>query len=46
MGFGWLLGGYVAQTLGNVNALLIGGFSFMGLNLLAYVSSKTLREIE
>ena len=25
MGFGWIIGGYLAQTLGNVNALLIGG---------------------
>ena len=46
MGFGWILGGYVAQTLGNVNALLIGGFAFMGLNLLAYVFSKPIREID
>ena len=45
MGFGWILGGYVAQTLGNVNVLLIAGFAFMGLNLLAYVSSKSIREI-
>ncbi|MCH8061127.1 MAG: MFS transporter [Chloroflexi bacterium] len=45
MGFGWIIGGYMAQTLGNVNAVLIGGFAFMGLNLLAYVSSKSIREI-
>ena len=45
MGFGWILGGYVAQTLGNVNVLLIAGFAFMGFNMLAYVSSKSIREI-
>lgn len=46
MGFGWILGGYVAEMLGNINALLIGGFAFMGLNLLAYVGSKSIREID
>ena len=45
MGFGWILGGYLAQTLGNVNALLIAGFAFMGFDMLAYVSSKSIREI-
>ena len=46
MGFGWILGGYVAQTLGNVNSLLLGGGAFMGLNLLAYLGSKSIREID
>ena len=46
MGFGWIIGGYVAETLGNVNTLLLAGIGLMVLNLLAYASSKPLREID
>ncbi len=46
MGFGWIIGGYVAETLGNTSALLLAGIGFMVLNLLAYASSRPLREID
>ena len=46
MGFGWIIGGYVAETLGNTSTLLLAGIGFMVLNLLAYASSRPLREID
>ena len=42
---GWLLGGILASTLGNEAALVIGASVFIGVNLLAYASSRTLRQI-
>ena len=46
MGFGWIIGGYLAKMLGNVNALLVAGTGFVVLNLLAFASSRSLREID
>ena len=46
MGFGWIIGGFVAETLGNTSTLLLAGVGFMGLNILAYASSKPIRDID
>ena len=42
---GWLLGGVLATFLGNEAALVIGGTVFLTFNLLAYASSRQLREM-
>ena len=46
MGFGWIIGGYVAESLGNESALLIAGGGFIVLNMVAFASSRSLREID
>ena len=42
---GWLLGGVLSTLLGNVVTLVICASLFIGLNLLAYLRSRQLREI-
>ena len=44
-GFGRILGGYVAQTLAKVHAVLLGDIAPMGLKLMANVGSKSIRQI-
>ena len=43
LGLGWLLGGAMAEAFGNEATLLVGGLTFIALNLLAYFRSAELR---
>ena len=43
LGLGWLLGGAMAEAVGNEATLLVGGLTFIALNLLAYLRSAELR---
>ena len=43
IGIGWLLGGAMAEAIGNEATLAAGGLLFILLNLLAYVRSATIR---
>jgi hypothetical protein len=44
-GLGWLIGGALAEAVGNEATLLIGGGAFALLNVAAYWRSETLRTL-